>query len=169
MTQLDVVTPGAIGPRLARAAGLAGLVFALLFSVAFTLLRVDAPPVGAAALDAWWASSRDRLAVGTYLVPFAGITVIWFAAALRRRIGHAEGLFFATAFLGSALIFVSMLFVAGPSAGAILASAQLEEPSQRQVVAAMGQALAYAVFFGFAVKMAAMFMLAVASIGRSAD
>jgi hypothetical protein len=160
---------GAIGPRLAQAAGLAGLVFATLFVVAFGLLRVGAPPGEPAAFLAWWDASRDRLTAGTYLVPFAGMAFIWFVAAVRRRIGRAEGLFFATAFLGSALVFVAMMFATGAAAGAILAAAGLADRVQVQAIAAMGHALAYALFFGFAVKMAAMFMLAVASIGRSAD
>ncbi len=161
--------PGTIAPKLAQAAGAAGLVFAALFTAAFVLLRTDAPPAGAAAFAEWWAASRDRITAGTYLVPFAGMAFIWFVAAVRRRIGHAEGLFFATVFLGSALIFISMTFATGAAAGAILAASSLENPAQMQAVAAVGHALGYALFFGFAVKMAAMFMLSVASIGRGSD
>lgn len=166
---MTATAPGEIGVRLAKAAGLAGLVFAMLYVAAFALLRVDAPPVGPAAFAAWWAGSRDRVAAGTWLVPFAGIAFIWFVAAVRRRIGRSEGLFFSTTFIGSALVFVAMLFATGAAAGAMLAAAALEEPAQMAVVAAMSHALAYALFFGFAVKMTGMFMLAVASIGRSED
>lgn len=159
--------PGAIGPRMARAAGVAGLVFALLFTITFALLRVGLPPADPAAFEAWWAGSRDRVAVGTYLLPFAGMAFIWFVAAVRRRMGTGEGLFFSTIFLGSALVFVALLFAMGASVGAVL-SAQALEPDRLQVAASVGFALAYELFFGFAVRMAAMFMLATASIGRSA-
>ncbi|HEX5826709.1 MAG TPA: hypothetical protein VFY23_04255 [Candidatus Limnocylindrales bacterium] len=166
---MSQAAPGEIGVRLTRAAGLAGLVFATLFVVAFALLRVDSPPTGPVPFAAWWAESRDRITAGTWLVPFAGMSFIWFVAAVRQRIGRGEGLFFATVFIGSAMIFVAMMFATGAAAGATLAAAALENPAQMAVVAAVGHALAHALFFGFAVKMAAMFMLAVASIGRSAE
>ncbi len=161
--------PGEIGIRLARAAGLAGLVFATLFVVAFALLRVGVPPVDPAAFAAWWAASQGRITAGTWLLPFAGIAFLWFVAAVRRRIGRGEGLFFATMFLGSALIFVAMVFATGAAAGAMLAAAAFEDPAQMALVAVVGSALAYTLFFGFAVKMAAIFMFATASISRGAD
>lgn len=158
--------PGTVGGRLATAAGVAGLVFAVLMVVAFALVKVGPPPESRTAFLEWWDASRERLAVGTYLVPFTGMAFIWFVAAVRRRIGHGEGLFFSTVFIGSALVFVATLFAAGASAGAVLASAATLEGARLQEVAALGQALAYAFFFGFATKMAGMFMLVVSAIGR---
>jgi hypothetical protein len=153
------------GPRLARGAGVAGLVFAALFVAAFGLLRVDSPPSDPLAFAAWWAASQDRISFGTFLVPIAGMSFIWFVAAVRRRIGSGEGLFFSTLFLGSGLVYVAMLCATGAAAASISA-ATLLGPLSTQLVATMGHSLAYAFFFGFAVRMSAMFMLAVASIGR---
>lgn len=161
-------TAGAVGTRLARAAGVAGLVFAVLFTIALALLRTGAPPADPVAFGAWWVESRDKIALGTYLLPFAGMAFIWFVAAVRRRIGHGEGLFFATVFIGSALVFVSTLFATGAAIGSVLAASETLDPVQIQVVAVLSHALAYALFFGFTVKMAAMFMLIVGSIGRTA-
>lgn len=161
-----LLAPGAIGPRLARAAGVAGLVFAVLFTVTFVLIRVGMPPEDPGAFATWWASSRDRVAIGVYLMPFAGMAFIWFVAAVRRKIGSAEGLFFSTIFLGSALVFVALLFVTGAAVGAVIAAEQLE-PDRLQIAAALGISFGYELFFGFTVRMAAMFMLAVASIGRT--
>jgi hypothetical protein len=161
-------SPGTVGTRLATAAGVAGLAFAIIFTAAFGLLRAGEPPSDAAAFRAWWEVSRDRIAVGTYLVPFAGIAFIWFVAAVRRRIGHGEGLFFSSVFLGSALVFVATMFVTGAAAGSVIVAADHLDIGRIQDLAAVSHALAYAVFFGFTVKMAAMFMLIVASIGRTA-
>ena len=155
---------GSVGPRLARAAGAAGLAFAVLFTVSFALIRVGPAPSDPAAFETWWSASRDRVAAGTYLLPFAGMAFIWFVAALRRRIGPGEGLFFSTVFLGSALVFVALVFVTGAAAGAVLAAEALD-PAHAQVAAGIGFAFGYEVFFGFAVRMSAMFMLAVARIG----
>ena len=46
------------------------------------------------------------------LVPFTGIAFLWFMAVLRNRIGMLEDRFFATVFLGSGLLFISMLYAA---------------------------------------------------------
>lgn len=159
------VDGGGVHPRLARGAGAAGLVFAALFVAAFGLLRVDAPPADPVLFDVWWEASEDRIALGTYLVPFAAMSFIWFVAAVRARIGRAEGLFFSTLFIGGALVYVAMMCASAAAVGSILAAEALG-PISTQLVATMGHALAHALFFGFAVKLAAMFMLAVASIGR---
>lgn len=158
----------AVGSRLTTAAGLAGVAFAVLFTVAFGLLLVGVPPAEPQAFATWWTASRDRVALGTYLVPFVGIAFVWFVAAVRERIGHGEGLFFSTVFLGSALLFTATIFVTGAAAGAMLAAAESLESRRAAEVATFSHAFGYALLFGFAVKMGAMFMLVVASIGRSA-
>jgi len=124
------LAPGTVVPWMARAAGVAGLVFAVLFTVSFALIRVGKPPADPAAFAAWWGASRDRVAAGTYLLPFAGMAFIWFVAAVRRRIGSGEGLFFSTVFLGSALVFVALVLVTGAAISAVLAAlaARLPEP-----------------------------------------
>lgn len=159
----------AVGSRLTTAAGLAGIAFAVLFTVSFALLRVGIPPAEGQAFATWWEANRDRVAVGTYLIPFTGIAFLWFVAAVRERIGRGEGLFFSTIFLGSALLFVATAFVTGAAAGAMLAAAETLEARRAAEVAAFSHALGYALLFGFAVKMGGMFMLVVASIGRQAD
>jgi len=159
----------AVGSRLTTAAGLAGVAFAVLFTVSFALLRVGVPPTEGSAFADWWALNRERLTAGTYLVPFVGIAFIWFVAAVRQRIGHGEGLFFSTVFLSSALLFVVTIFVTGAAGGAVLAAVESLGVRRAAEVAAFSRALGYALLFGFAVKMGAMFMLVVASIGRQAD
>lgn len=166
-TSAGPATPlNAIGSRMARASGVAGLAFAILFTVALVLLRTGEPPSDPAEFDAWLNGHRDSIALGTYLVPFAGIAFIWFVAAVRRRIGEAEGLFFSSVFLLSAVLFVGTLFVSGAAAGVITLPSD-RDTEQLRALAMTGWALGHAMFFGFTVKMAGMFMLVSASIGRS--
>jgi hypothetical protein len=155
-----------VGKRLTTAAGLAGLLFAVLFIGSFAFLRVGVPPSDGAAFADWWEANRQRVAVGTYLIPFTGIAFLWFVAAVRQRIGRLEGLFFSTIFLGSALLLVATVFVTGAASGATIAAADSLDTRRAAEVAAFSHAFAYALFFGFTVKMGAMFMLVVASIGR---
>ena len=64
------------------------------------------PPVRARASDL--PSSSAACTSG----PFAGITFLWFVAVVRDQVGEREDRFFATVFLGSAILFVALLFVA---------------------------------------------------------
>ena len=47
------------------------------------------------------------------LIPFAGIAFLWFIGVIRTRLGDREDKLFATVFLGSRLLFVALLFLAG--------------------------------------------------------
>lgn len=102
-----------------RAAGVAGLVFAVLTTAALLLMR-DIPPATEAEFAAWWETYAPRFYIALYLIPFAGIAFLWLLAALRHRIGRREDQFFATVLLGSGLLFVAMLFASGAAAAALL-------------------------------------------------
>src|SRR5947207_3795730 len=127
MTQDDVVQgPLQAGSplRTPRAAAVAGIVFSVLASAAFVLLRLSVP-AHPGVTGAWLTDSgrRAAVAVALNLVPFAGIAFLWFIGVLRDRIGQREDRFFATVFLGSGLLFVAMLFVAAAVAGGLIAIA----------------------------------------------
>jgi hypothetical protein len=109
--------------RTPRAAALAGIVFALLLGTALVLLRIAVPANPSEAptwLDDPW--RRDSVVLALNLVPFAGLAFLWFVGVVRDRIGAAEDRFFATVFLGTGLLFVAMLFVAGAGAGGLIAT-----------------------------------------------
>src|SRR6266496_3896161 len=128
--------PNAQGPlqagsplRTPRAAAVAGIVFSVLASAAFVLLRLSVP-AHPGVTGAWLTDSgrRAAVAVALNLVPFAGIAFLWFIGVLRDRIGAREDRFFATVFLGSGLLFVAMLFVAAAVAGATIAVSSSVQP-----------------------------------------
>ena len=100
--------------RTPRAAAVAGIIFSVLSITAMTLLRLSAPDRPSAA-GMWLTDSGHRaaVAIGLNLVPFAGIVCLWFIGVLRDRIGEREDRFFATVVLGSGLLFVGMMAVAG--------------------------------------------------------
>jgi len=104
-----------------RSAGLAGLVFSVLFVAALFLLS-QRPPEGLddRAFVAWYETNAlPSVTIATlYLAPFAGIAFLWFLGVIRARIGAREDQFFATVFLGSGLLFVAMFW----AAAAVLAS-----------------------------------------------
>ena len=130
-----------VGARSLRAAGVAGIVFAVLFTASLLLLLgrqpADAP---AAALAAWITESEQRWFIGLQLIPFAGIAFLWFLATIRNRIGRREDQFLATVFIGSGFLFVAMMFVGGAAAAAPVTLKSLSggpvDPTRRPSAAA---------------------------------
>jgi hypothetical protein len=152
-----------------RAAGIAGLAFAALFTLSLLLVRKH-PAAGSSAgevADFYLKQDAGRVAlVGLYIVPFAGIAFIWFIAAIRSHLGEREDQFFATVFVGSGLLFVAMLFAAAACGGGLFAAVKFQDqpaPSPDAVV--LARALAFAFLYVFAVRAAAVFMLVVSTIG----
>ncbi|WP_040493041.1 hypothetical protein [Ilumatobacter nonamiensis] len=108
-------------PLVARTRGsraaLAGLVFALLFTAGWVLTRAS-PSLDASdaeMLDYFESSSRRQASsiAALYVLPFAAIAFIWFAAAFRDRVvrgGGREHTMLATVHLMSATLFATALF-----------------------------------------------------------
>lgn len=145
-----------------RAAAFAGVLFALIFGAALILIRT-ALPDGAAAGSQWMLGS-GRLRTAAMLMPFAGIAFLWFIAVIRDGFGRYEDRFFATVFLGSGVLFLAMMFVAsGVGAGLEAMSAHAAAPVSSEA-AAFGQSVLLAISKTYALRMAAVFMMSVATI-----
>jgi MFS family permease len=99
------------------------------------------------------------------LVPFAGVAFLWFVGVLRDRLGEREDRFFATVFLGSALLLLSTLFAAAAVVGAIiLAFHAAPEILVNSATFHFGRGLAYGMVNIYLVKMAAVFMVTTSTI-----
>jgi len=151
------------------AASIAGILFAVLFTAALILLRTQ-PMVGAsdAQLVLLFASGGDLGAVigGLYLAPIAGIMFLWFVAVIRDQIGEREDRFFATVFLGSAVIFVTIFFAATAIAVTPVVSVRyLGLPPPTAAAVDEVQAMSYALLFAFGTRAAGVFLLSTATIG----
>ncbi|MFJ7962038.1 hypothetical protein [Streptomyces sp. NPDC096324] len=139
-----------------RAAGVAGVVFAVLTAAAIALVRTALPGGGDdVTLDA---GQRGGLRTALELVPFAGIAFLWFMGALREQGGRAEDRFVATVFLGSGVVFVATLFGAAAAAGTVLGDGTRDST--------FGSHFAYALLTTYAMRMAAVFIIATSTIGR---
>ncbi len=151
------------------AAGLAGILFALLFTSALLLMR-NSPLTAAssAQLAQLFADGRDQLLLigGLYLAPFAGIMFLWFVAVVRDQVGEREDRFFSTVFLASGLIFVALWFAAAAAASTVVVGVRelgLDAPTEPEVQ--LVRSLAYTLLFGFATRSAAVFLFSVATLG----
>ncbi len=154
-----------------RAAGVAGIIFAVLFVLALYLLSkvvgisLDTEQVMANLSG----SNSDAALVGLYMLPFAGIAFLWFIGVIRDRIGDREDRFFATVFLGSGLIFVAMLFAGGAVLGGLIAGNRfgLATPTDEATVG-FARSVGYSFLFVYSAKVAGVFMLATSTIARRA-
>jgi hypothetical protein len=155
--------------KVPAAAGIAGIVFAVLFVVSVILLRYQ-PPAGSTAQDIadWYLGqgAGNVILAGLYLAPFAGIAFLWFIGVIRSRVGTQEDQFLATVFLGSGLIFIALFFITAASAGALVAAGKFQNaptPSPDAVVFA--RSLSFATLLIYGTKAAAVFMIATSTIG----
>jgi hypothetical protein len=145
-----IVDDALVGARGSRVA-VAGLVFSVLFVVAWILLR-ESPSFDATdreLLDYYGDPDQRRKSViaGLYVIPFAGIAFIWFMAALRDRYLHfatRENMILSTAqVVAGALVVTSLFTIAGVELAVSWlgeAGASFDAASARSVLA-LGQAL----------------------------
>ena len=147
-----------------RAAAIAGVVFALLFGTALILIRT-ALPEGGQPGSQWVDSGGDRVKVASVLMPFAGISFLWFIGVVRDGFGRYEDKFFSSVFLGSGFLFLAMTFAASAvGAGLVASSAVVVDPVKYAETALLGQMVLLVLLKTYALRMAAVFMISLATI-----
>jgi hypothetical protein len=146
-----------------RAAAIAGILFAVLFSISIVLMRLFIP--ADLSDSGWLETGAGRVSLALGLMPFAGIAFLWFVGVVRDRLGEFEDQFFATVFFGSGLLFLAMTFAASAIAGGILAS-YARETSQLlgRDVYVFGRAVMSQIFNVYALRMAGVFMISLGTI-----
>ena len=150
--------------RTPRAAAIAGILFSVLLTTILFLILSSVPrdPLES---GAWLGTNPRRVIIAINLMPFAGIAFLWFIGVVRDRLGDAEDRLFATAFLGSGLLFLAMMFVTASVFGAIvIVNSAQPEALANSTTFAMARAFAYIVFNVYGVKMAGVFMMVTSTL-----
>jgi len=137
-----------------RAAAAAGVLFALLFGTALVLIRISLPE--GAAPGTQWTENDHSIRIASLLMPFAGILFLWFIGVVRDGFGGYEDKFFSSVFIGSGLLFLAMVFVTS-AVGAALTHSTGE-------IAEFGRMLLLTLSKTYALRMAAVFMISLATI-----
>ncbi|MFJ4947327.1 hypothetical protein [Streptomyces sp. NPDC088760] len=160
--------PGRRALRTPRAAGLAGVVFALLLAAAMVLVRLGLPEGADAGTAQGFTDPGRRGALRTALalVPFAGIFFLWFVGAVRTHVGAVEDKFLATVFLGSGLVFTATMFGAAAAADAVLVVTHPAGLPPLPAAWDFGRHFAYTLMTEYAMRMAAVFVSSMSVIGR---
>jgi hypothetical protein len=135
-----------------------------MFGTALILIRT-ALPEGAQEGSQWVEAGSHRIKVASVLMPFAGIAFLWFIGVVRDGFGRFEDKFFSSVFIGSGLLFLAMTF-ASSTVGAGLAGSShvMADPAAHAEVAAFGQMMLLALSKTYALRMAAVFMISLATI-----
>jgi len=158
--------------RSIESAAIAGVVYAVLTVIGLYLLRPPADLTRSIESVTIWvedAGTRATLLVGLNLVSIASVAFLWFVAVIRRRIGDREDRFFATVFLGSAILYVATFIVgtvalAAPAlAFSVIDNAVVDESS---VTLAVGTATG--LILVVATRLQAVFMLTTSTLIRRA-
>ena len=143
---------------------MAGVLFALLFGATLILIRLKMPE-GVGDSAEWLDSQKDGISTATKLMPFAGITFLWFIGVVRDNLGRYEDRFFASVLLGSGLLFLAMMFGSTAVAAALVATnAGVTDPAAHVEVIAFGKMIVVSAAKTYAIRMAAVFMISLATI-----
>ena len=148
-----------------RAAALAGVIFAVLFTTSLVLMRSALPETLGS--DANWLTegAATRIRIGLGLVPFAGIAFLWFMGVVRDRFKDAEDQLFSSVFIGSGLLFLAMVFVSAAIAGGIVATAPLITDEQsRAEITTFGRSVMLQVSNVYALRMAGVLLISLATM-----
>jgi hypothetical protein len=147
-----------------RAAAVAGVLFALLFGATLILIRAKMPE-GVGDSAEWLDSQKGGILTATKLMPFAGITFLWFIGVVRDNLGRYEDRFFASVLLGSGLLFLAMMFVSTAVGAALVGiNAGVTDPAAHVEVIAFGKMIVVSAAKTYAIRMAAVFMISLATI-----
>lgn len=147
-----------------RAAGFAGVLFAVLFGIALVLIKTSIPEGGQPGSQ-WIEGASGKLRVASILMPFAGIAFLWFIGVVRDGFGKFEDKFFSSVFLGSGLLFLAMMFASSAvGAGLVALRATKVDVAASGEVAVFGQHVLISLSNTYALRMAAVFMISLATI-----
>jgi hypothetical protein len=149
--------------RTPRAAAVAGILFAVLYTTAQVLLLLalpEGPEGGGAAL----ANQSGSIALALSLVPYSGLAFLWFIGVIRDLIGEYEDRFFATVFLGSGLLYLGLVFVAAALAGGLLASYAADPQLLGDSVFSYARRVMHQITNIYGLRMSGVFMISFATV-----
>ena len=150
--------------RTPRAAAVAGILFSVLLSTGYILIRISIPADPSDG-GVWLEERAGTVALALSMVPIAGIAFLWFIGVVRDRIGAFEDRFFSSVFFGSGLLYLGMTFVSAALAGGLLAAYGVEaEKLFASGVYTFARGVMWRVTNIYALRMSSVFMFSLGTI-----
>jgi len=145
-----------------RSAAVAGIIFAVLYGSSLTLLSLFVLPYSAG--TAWLETNAAPVSLALNLIPFAGIAFLWFISVLRDLLADHEDRLFSTVFLGSGLLFLAMTFIGAALVAGLLNAQTIGSGIMSDSVYTYSRSVIYQVINIYAIRMAGVFMISLATI-----
>jgi hypothetical protein len=147
-----------------------GINFAVMCLVSMVLIRL-AVPADPTEPGTWLADPRNRSSVyfALHLVPFMGLSFLWFMAVLRERIGTDVGRIESTVFLGSGMLFVGTIFAAAAICRGLMDTVIADGFHASRDTYAIGRGVTYTIMNVFAIRMGAAFIFATSALARRVE
>ena len=147
-----------------RSAAIGGIIFAVLYGASMVLINISLPHEPAAGFP-WLETDVRTITLALNLIPYAGIAFLWFIGVIRDLLGDLEDRLFATVFLGSGLLFLALTFIGAALAGGLLSSYAIESSVLiKNGVLTYNRSVLHHLFNIYAIRMAGVFMISLASI-----
>jgi hypothetical protein len=147
-----------------RSAAIAGIIFSALYGTSMVLINISLPHEPAAGFS-WLETDVRTVTLALNLIPYAGIAFLWFIGVIRDLLSDMEDRLFATVFLGSGLLFLALTFMGAALAGGLLSSYAIESSVLVQSgVLTYSRKVIYHIFNIYAIRMAGVFMISLATI-----
>ena len=147
-----------------RSAAIAGIIFSVLYGASMVLMNISLPHEPTDFL-AWLETDTTTVTLALNLIPYAGIAFLWFIGVIRDLLSDMEDRLFATVFLGSGLLFLALTFIGAALAGGLLSSYAIESSVLVQSgVLTYSRKVIYHIFNIYAIRMAGVFMISLATI-----
>lgn len=147
-----------------RSAAIAGIIFSVLYGTSMVLINLSLPHDPAAGFSLLETDVRT-VTLALNLIPYAGIAFLWFIGVIRDLLSDMEDRLFATVFLGSGLLFLALTFMGAALAAGLLSSYAIESSVLVQSgVLTYSRKVIYHIFNIYAIRMAGVFMISLATI-----
>jgi hypothetical protein len=147
-----------------RSAAIAGIIFSVLYGTSMVLINISLPHEPAAGFS-WLETDVRTVTLALNLIPYAGIAFLWFIGVIRDLLSDMEDRLFATVFLGSGLLFLALTFMGAALAAGLLSSYAIESSVLVQSgVLTYSRKVIYHIFNIYAIRMAGVFMISLATI-----
>jgi hypothetical protein len=147
-----------------RAGAIAGILFSILLITSVVLIRLSVPD-SPRDPGTWLSHSAKSIRLALNLLPFAGISFLWFMGVLRDRMGAKEDRFLATVFLGSGLLFLATTFASSAVTGALMMAYEaLPGEMMNSGVYTFARTTAYELVNVYALRMAGVFLISTCTL-----
>lgn len=154
--------------RSIESAAIAGVVYAVLTLVALVIFRrFPDPSLPNTDIAAWYndPANHASLIIALNLVSMASVAFLWFVAVIRRRMGEREDRFFATVFLGSAILYlVTLIAGAVAMAAPAVGSSVMDSGLVDRATATLTVGTANAMLLIIGPRLQAVFMLTTSTL-----